>query len=369
MISKPIITTELSHLPIDCNVIEAYESAIKELFFLDNPQFKKGLPGTDQALQNYLQTSSVPETWIFYPWKNTIIHSVDEETYFKLRTARNRDIITPEEQIQFRNSTVAVVGLSVGSAIVQSLVINGGPKYLKIADFDTLEITNLNRIKGTLLDIGSNKTELAAKNVWELDPFAELSLYDKGINKDNLETFLFNPTKTEIFIDEMDSIDLKIYSRLLAKKNRIPVLMATDNGDSIILDVERFDLEPDREIFHGLLGDIGWEQAENLNFKDWLKLATKIVSPKFLTERMMDSILGIGKHLASVPQLGTTANIAGAAMAFAVRRICNKQDFPSGRFTLGLENIFIPDYNSEEKIKERGEKLNNFINSFIDSKK
>ena len=53
--------------------------------------------------------------------------------------------------------------------------------------------------------------------------------------------------------------------------------MATDNGDNIILDVERFDLEPERPILHGLIGDVKPDDFKTMNYEEWLKLATKIV--------------------------------------------------------------------------------------------
>ena len=45
---------------------------------------------------------------------------------------------------------------------------------------------------------------------------------------------------------------MKLLVREMARERRIPVLMET--SDRGVLDVERFDLEPDRPIFHGLLG-------------------------------------------------------------------------------------------------------------------
>ena len=101
--------------------------------------------------------------------------------------------------------------------------------------------------------------------------------------------------------------------------------MATDNGNSVILDVERFDQEPNRAIFHGLVGEMRATDVENLSYKDWLQLATKIVGAEYLTERMQDSLVEIGHAISAVPQLGTTAAIAGSSVAYVIRRIANRQ--------------------------------------------
>lgn len=365
MIDKPQLYSSKQDLPQGAKIVEAYESAVKELFFIENPSFKKSDPETADALQKFLAKKSVKETWIYFPWRHTAVHTVPEEEYFILRTARNRNIITYEEQLNFRNFKVGIAGLSVGSAVVQALTISGGAKYIRIADFDNLEITNLNRIRGTILDIGNNKTEIAAKQIWETDPYAVIQTWPEGLTKDNISQFLSEPDKLNVFVDEMDSIDLKIYSRILAKQLRIPVVMATDNGNGIILDIERFDLEPERELFHGLIGEISWESAQDLPYSQWLRLATKIVGPEYLTERMQESLLEIGKSIASVPQLGATASLAGAAIAYAIRKIASSNELPSGRYTLGLEAILDSGYDSAEAISQRQLKTQEFLKRFL----
>ena len=113
--------------------------------------------------------------------------------------------------------------------------------------------------------------------------------------------------------------------------------MATDNGDNVLLDVERFDLEPERPIFHGLVEEKEVLGASNLSYVDWVKLVTKIVDPSYLPQKMIESVSEIGKTVAAIPQLGPTAAVAGAAMAYAVRKIANNQEMPSGRYVINLE--------------------------------
>ena len=363
-IQKPKIILNKADLPHGIQIIDAFESALRELFFINHPNLKKTMPEAQVPLSEFIEAGDIEPVWVYYPHRNLAISTLPEDLYFKVRTSRNRDIISTEEQLNFRNLTVGIAGLSVGSAIVSSLNVSGGPKRMKIADFDEVELSNLNRIKAKLIDIHRNKAEVAAEEVWLLDPYADLHIFDKGINKDNLHDFILGDPKLDVFIDEMDSIDLKFEARFLCKENRIPVLMATDNGDSVILDVERFDLEPQREIFHGLVGEMHKEDLKNMDFKKWLQLATKIVGPEYLTERMQMSLLDIGKNIPAVPQLGTTANLAGAAMAFAVRMIANKMDLPSGRYAFGLEEKLVPNYNSAESVKNRAEQTANFIEQF-----
>lgn len=367
-IQSPRFFKDFSEIPKNAEIINALDSGVRELFFINNPQFKKEMPVAKGPLQEFLASQKMEGIWIYFPWSNKAVNCLPEDLYYKLRTARNRNIINEVEQEKYRNITVGIAGLSVGSAVLSALVMSGGPKRLRIADFDTIEISNLNRINAKITDLGSNKAEIAARNIWELDPFTEISIWNSGISKDNIEQFISEPTNLDIFIDEMDSIDLKIISRLICKRLKIPVLMATDNGDGVILDVERFDLEPRREIFHGLVkNDIDENSPESfakLDFRQWLKLATKIVSPDFLTDNMRESILAIGKTISAVPQLGTSATMAGSAIAFVVRRIANREEVPSGRYTLSLEECFVPRYNDPPVVKEREIKKQKFLAVF-----
>ena len=119
---------------------------------------------------------------------------------------------------------------------------------LRLADFDTIELSNLNRLPGTVLDLGVNKAVAAARRIAEIDPYLRVVVVPEGIQPDNLGSFLDG---LDLVIEECDSLDVKLLVREAARDRRIPVVMET--SDRGVLDVERFDLEPERPIFHGLL--------------------------------------------------------------------------------------------------------------------
>lgn len=328
MLEAPHICRRREELPTGVAVIDAFGPALEELRLLDPPRQK------------------VAPIWIYFPWRRAAVRSVPEELYDRLRTARNRNLITALEQVRYQQMVAGVAGLSVGSAIVAALTMSGGPKTLKIADPDIVAPSNLNRMRATLMDVGANKTAVAARSIWELNPFARVHAWERGVNERTLKTFILGKPKLGIFIDEMDNLALKIEARLICKKHRIPVLMATDNGDGVIVDVERFDLEPGRPIFHGRIKSLRPQALRKLDRRQWLRLAAKIIGPRFMTTRHQQSLLEVGKSLTGVPQLGPTASLAGAAAAFVVRRIANSSAMPSGRYLVGLEEKLIPGYRS-----------------------
>lgn len=335
---KPVFYTNPSKLPRTCKKLDTRQSAFTELYFIEHPYIAKGRHD-HIALKKYVQDYIHKNTgvWVYYPWRNTAVCIPEESIYFRLRTARNRNLIFPNEQVAYRSSRVGIAGLSVGSAALLTLVSTGGPQSVRIADPDILEITNLNRIRGTVLDVGLNKVDIVARAAWEIDPFLKIESWEKGIDSTSIAHFVRN---LDVFVDEMDNIQMKFAVRYACKKAGIPVVMATDNGDSVILDVERFDLDKRQPIFHGRIKKVP-SNSGHLTRERFVALANQIIDPKLFTKRQWDSVQEIGKTLAGVAQLGTAASLAGVAVAFAVRSITTKQSLPSGRYVMGCDYSFI----------------------------
>jgi len=103
--------------------------------------------------------------------------------------------------------------------------------------------------------------------------------------------------------------------------------------------------------------------------KQFVNLSSKIIDPALFTERQQKSILEIGKSLSGVPQLGTAAAIAGAAVAYTVRQIANEEDLPSGRYVLGCEQTFINGYNEDAAKQTRDDHTQEFIRALASSRK
>jgi len=167
-----------------------------------------------------------------------------------------------------------------------------------LADPDTLELTNLNRIRGSIADLTAPKVRMTAQQVYELDPFAKLDLFPKGITEENIERFFDGPPRLDIVVDEVDNLGMKIRLREEAKKRRVPVVMATDNGDSGILDIERHDLYDDILLFHGRAGNNIAKRV--LGKRLPLPIVGKIIGEELVgfdivEERMQNSLLEIGK--------------------------------------------------------------------------
>ncbi len=306
--------------------IDALSRQLKELFFIDNHQFI-GIPkseayATDDFVQYFEQKKS-SFVYVYFPWNNTLVKTVPSEDYFKLKTNRNQDLITAEEQLKLRDYKVAVLGMSVGSNIAFVLTQAGISNTITLADFDELDTTNLNRILAGVHQVGLNKTIVAARHIYEDNPFADVIPLQDGVNETNLEELL-KAKKVDCIIEEIDDMPFKIHARLLAMKYKIPVVMVTDNGDGIVLHVERYDLGhtkiwgKDAFYYEEKLADgpMTKEKAGEMIMNDI------VGGPHRVDPKMIASVKRtLAKELVSWSQLGSAAILGGVVATYIVKRI------------------------------------------------
>lgn len=276
-----------------------------------------------------------PGCWVYYPWRRTLVGVLGEDAFRMLRLDRNRNKITRHEQERLGRLRIGVVGLSVGHAVAHTLALEGLCGELRLADFDAIEASNLNRIPATLLDLGLNKAVVAARRIAELDPYLDVTVFRDGVTHQSLSRFLDG---LDILIEECDSLDLKVMLREGARRRGIPVLMET--SDRGLLDVERFDLEPHRPLFHGLLGDVDSDALRGLSTKDKVPHVLRILGATELSARMAASMVEVSQSLTTWPQLGSDVALGGAVIAAAVRRLGLGQGLASGRIRIDLEEHF-----------------------------
>ena len=203
--------------------------------------------------------------WVYYPWKYALVHLLPEEEFIRVRTLRNNYKITPQEQKELAEKKVGIVGLSVGQSIALAMALERSCGEMRLADFDHLELSNLNRLKAGVTSLGIEKIVIAAREIAEIDPYLKLTLYRDGITEENIDSFFSDQGGLDLIIDECDSLDIKILLRKTAQKYQIPLMM--DTSDRGMLDIERFDLEPERPIFHGYLGDINLDTLKKYQIK------------------------------------------------------------------------------------------------------
>jgi nitroreductase len=272
--------------------------------------------------------------WIYYPWRKAVVRLLGARSFSLVRLDRNRNKITKAEQAKLRGLVVGVVGQSTGHTIAHALAMEGLAGEIRLADFDTLDLSNLNRLPAGVLDLGLNKAVIAARRIAELDPYLRTVVLREGVTLENLDAFLEG---LDVVIEECDSLDMKVKVREAARERRIPVIMET--SDRGVLDVERFDLEPDRPIFHGLLGDLDSTKLAGLTMAEKAPYLIRLVGPKEASSRGAASMLEVGVSITGWPQLASEVTLGAATAAAAIRRLGLNGELPSGRVRFDIEEI------------------------------
>ncbi len=244
---------------------------------------------------------------------------------------RNRNLITTEEQVHLGALRVGVAGLSVGHVIAHTLAAQGMCGELRLADFDRLELSNLNRVPATVLDLGLNKAEVAARRIAELDPYLQVTVLELGLTPETVDEFL---NGLDILVEECDSLHMKAFLRQGARARRIPVLMAT--SDRGLVDVERFDLQPERPILHGLLGELDIALLPGMSSREKVPHMLRHLEADQLSARVAASVVEIDRTLSTWPQLAGDVALGATALAEAVRRIGLGEELRSGRIRLDV---------------------------------
>jgi hypothetical protein len=275
-----------------------------------------------------------PGRWVYYPWRRTVVSVLGPASFRRLRLDRNRNKISADEQEVLQRLKIGVVGLSVGHAIAHSLALDGVCGELRLADFDEIELSNLNRVPASLLDLGVNKTVVAARRIAELDPYLTVTIDERGFTADNAAEFVDG---LDLVVEECDSLDVKFMVREAARAQRIPVVMET--SDRGLIDVERYDLEPDRQLFHGLLGDIDSSALKGLSTHDKVPYVLAILGAEHLSARMAASMIEVERTISTWPQLGSEVALGGASVAAAVRRFGLGAPLASGRTRIHLDEL------------------------------
>jgi len=274
------------------------------------------------------------QRWVYYPWRRAVVRLLAPSAFATLRLDRNRNKLTREEQARQRSLRIGVVGLSAGHSIAHVLAMEGLAGELRLADFDTIELSNLNRVPASVLDLGVNKAIVAARRIGEIDPYLRVETITEGIQPENLDDFL---NGLDLVIEECDSLDIKLLVREKAKERRIPVIMET--SDRGVLDVERFDLEPNRAIFHGLLGDTQSSDLAGLSIQEKAPYVLRMLGAQDVSSRGAASLLEVaGGAITGWPQLGSEVTLGAATAAAAVRRIGLDGELPSGRIRVDLDD-------------------------------
>lgn len=313
---------------------------IKELIKYKNPSQKFSTNELEMQTKNFIGNSDIDEygVWVYFPWSNRVVHILDRDEFIDLRTSRNQYKITRAEREILAKKKIGVIGLSVGQSVSVTLAMERICGELRLADFDVLELTNLNRIRTGIHNLRLPKVYSVAREIAEIDPFIKVICFPQGLSEDNMDAFFMEGGKLDLLVEESDGFDIKILSRYKARELKVPVVM--EGSDRCVVDVERFDLEPERSILHGLVDHLDINTLKKLKTnEEKIPYMLDMVGLDTSSLRLKASMLEIDQSINTWPQLASSVTMGGGITADVSRRLLLNYYTDSGRYHVDIEEL------------------------------
>ena len=123
---------------------------------------------------------------------------------------------------KLKKAKVCILGLGGLGSNVAVLLARAGIGYLKLVDFDVVEVSNLNRQQYRISHIGIKKTEAIKSIIKEINPFVEIEVLNKKVDRENI---LSVAGDVEIVVEAFDVAETKTMAieELLTNGNKILV--------------------------------------------------------------------------------------------------------------------------------------------------
>ena len=271
--------------------------------------------------------------WMYVPWDGRMVHVLGEEDFHDVVTDRNRDKLTRREQRLLRTKRVGVIGLSVGGEAALTVAQEHLCGSLVLADFDRLDLSNLNRLGAGIADLGENKARIVARRVALLDPWLDVTIFDDGVTPDNVDAFLGG---LDLLVEECDDLPMKWRIRELAAERGIDIVFAADERG--MLSIEPASAARATGPFHGRIGEPPRPRAEHASPRAFMaSLVEWLGGAAAISERSRDSLDRIGSDLCGYPQLAGEARLAAAQVAHAARRLLLGERLPAQLLNVDLD--------------------------------
>lgn len=289
--------------------------------------------------------------YAYYSGRNDLVRYCPKRWHRVVAVASNSMLIADFERSWseirdiFDRSVIAVAGCSVGGSIVHAVAMDIRPDHIKIADKSLYKMENINRVRLGYWDVVAsdagrntpadlmlrNKADVTAAQLYAIDPFLSVYVYNEGLSERNIARFFDgagDEPKTNIVIEEVDDPRMKLLIREEARKRRVPVIMATDAGSAVQLDILRYDHDAGLPLTYGTTDKELYAKMNAVydnpgDRKMFFAFVDALIGPSYRQGELARIIDGKTEIPTStiIPQLGSTVAVAGGLVAETAARI------------------------------------------------
>lgn len=219
-------------------------------------------------------------------------NSSEEKNYWEMVT-RQMSIVDKNQQTQFKNAKIAVIGCGgIGGGVIEILA-RMGVGELNIIDEDKFDLSNLNRqLMSSTKALGLSKAEVSKEQVKIINPYTKVNSFNEKLTEKNVNIILKD---CDIVIDALDNLYTRIIVSRYARENNIPFIHGA---------------------IHGTLGQLTVFTKDTKSYEELFALPSL---NKELNEETKEEIESLSNYIP--PVIGPTPNIIGFLQAFEAYKI------------------------------------------------
>ena len=146
---------------------------------------------------------------------------------------RTELLIGKENLNKLQHSHVIVFGVGGVGGFAIEVLVRSGIGEISIVDFDTVDLTNLNRqIIATQDSIGKLKTSVMRDRLLSINPNVIVHEFPEKFSMENSDLF-FKDKKYDYIVDAIDLVTSKLALAEIAKNLSIPIISSMGTGNKI----------------------------------------------------------------------------------------------------------------------------------------
>lgn len=146
--------------------------------------------------------------------------------------SRTRLLLGYDAVEKLKNARVAVFGIGGVGGYVCEALIRSGVGHFDLIDNDKVSLSNINRqIIATRKTVGRYKTEVMRERMLDINPEAEVLLYNSFFLPETADEFPFE--KYDYVVDAVDTVTAKIELVMKCKEKGVPIISSMGAGNKL----------------------------------------------------------------------------------------------------------------------------------------
>ena len=139
-------------------------------------------------------------------------------------------LLGAEAMEALKNSHVAVFGVGGVGSFSAEAIVRSGIGEITLIDFDTVDITNINRqIPALTTTVGELKTQVMKQRLLSINPELKINIFSEKYLPENSEEFF--RVRYDYVVDAIDIVTSKIHLIKTCRERGIPVISSMGMGN------------------------------------------------------------------------------------------------------------------------------------------